>query len=609
MVFNMKFNSLVNIDNTLFKYENIDFESENNIVDECKCNLNEKLKMLLNKSFLELNVKYQIKNSDIERFEVGSTYMTYYTRDRQELRMIHSSVDKDLSETIAKLPQTLLVFQRDIVGEKIVEVSKNKNFSNLYLYSSGGGGHKSAKEAEMERDFKSLMEHVKFAIEDNGVLSIDVDINNKELRKASSLINDERLKNPAKLIEWCEKMGLVKDIDVLHDFLGTVGVWATSQWDQAQKDGDVVKQESLASQQWLSDVFFGPIIFISTLKSLISLKPKQIVSTQAMATPAILLAIKLYNLFFRSKEELEIKLHLYMTDMPTEYAQHFFNSLKRITDFEGKDCLVLHAPKVEEGADWQKLCGLTQERVKELDVHELPVRLEFLKAVKEYQPDLENPSVEIKISDKQELKLLREVMHYQSGHVCTLGDGETEGEQFLNYQMRPEDKGTFIMLGSQPTKSAVEEYVQEHVELARENPTTHYHLFAFTGKFQKESDCFFKQLTTYIKNQPNWPSNLRVVPLSYQTSKQLVSLEMGCDTITRSGGGTTMELLVLNEVYKKFPALPVRQRWVHAQQIKGRSLENSIPLWEKGNYLSIKKKMNAKVIDPKSFKRVLLSGA
>lgn len=93
-------------------------------------------------------------------------------------------------------------------------------------------------------------------------------------------------------------MGLVIDIDVLHDFLGKVGVWATRQWDQAQQEGDVIKQESLASQQWLSDLFFGPIIFIPTLLNLINLKPKQIVSTQAMAIPAILLAIKLYNLFF-----------------------------------------------------------------------------------------------------------------------------------------------------------------------------------------------------------------------------------------------------------------------------------------------------------------------
>lgn len=148
-------------------------------------------------------------------------------------------------------------------------------------------------------------------------------------------------------------------------------------------------------------------------------------------------------------------------------------------------------PKVEEGADWQKLCGLPTERVKELDVHELPVRLDFLKAVNEYQP--------------------------------------------------------------------------------------------------------------------NWPLNLRVIPLSYQTSKQLVSLEMACDTIIRSGGGTTMELLVLNEIYKKFPTLPVRQRWIHAQQIKGRSLEESIPLWEKGNYLFIKNRMSVKVVDPKSFRDLFLS--
>lgn len=602
----MNLSNLINLENVLFSCEKQDYQLMGcAAADDDKNKLNEKLKSLLNTTFRELNLKHQIKNTDVERFEIGSKQITYHTRDHQEFNILHA-IDRDLNARISKLPQTLLTFQRDIVGEKILEISKNKNFSNLYLYSSGGGGHKSAKEAEMERDFKSLMEHVNVAIEENGVLNIDVDINTKDLRKGSSLINDERLKNPAKLSEWCQRIGLVKDIDVLHDFLGKVGIWATSQWDQAQQEGDVVKQESLASQQWLSDLFFGPVIFISTLLSLVSLKPKQIVSTQAMATPSILLAIKLYNLFFKAKGDQEVKLHLYMTDMPTEYAQHFFSSLKRITDFEGKDCLVLHAPKVDEGADWQKLCGLPNERVKELDVHELPVRLDFLKAVNDYQPNLEHPSVEIKVSDQQELMLLHEVMHYQAGNACDLGNKDAQGVQLLNYQMKPEDKGMFIMLGSQPTKSAIESYVQEYLELARANPNTHHHLFTFTGKFEKEGDCFYKQLISYIKNQPNWPSNLSVVPLSYQTSKQLVSLEMACDTITRSGGGTTMELLVLNEVNKKFPALPTRQRWVHAQQIKGRSLEESIPLWEKGNYLFIKKKMNAKVIDPKSFKNAIL---
>ena len=47
--------------------------------------------------------------------------------------------------------------------------------------------------------------------------------------------------------------------------------------------------------------------------------------------------------------------------------------------------------------DWQKLCGLSKEQVRELDVQELPVRSDFLEAVNAYEPDIENPSVEIKV--------------------------------------------------------------------------------------------------------------------------------------------------------------------------------------------------------------------
>lgn len=167
----------------------------------------------------------------------------------------------------------------------------------------------------------------------------------------------------------------------------------------------------------------------------------------------------------------------------------------------------------------------------------------------------------------------------------------------LNYDMEEGDKGYFIMLGSQPTKSAIEGYVQEFSKLAKANPNTNYHVFAYAGKFEKEIECFYKELSTHLRAKEDWPSNLRFLPLSFQTPKQLVSLEMACDTITRSGGSTAMELLVLNGV----KSAPKRARFVHVQKVEDRQkLSDSIPLWERGNFFFLKEKVGAAVIDPDS---------
>ncbi len=559
------------VDNALFNCSKI---PENFINDG---EMKESLKIC----FASLKDTFQVDQKSIRSMKVTENQVVFTTFEKKEFVIDHK---------VASIAQPLL-FQRDLVGERIVQAFNEKKISNLYFYSSGGGGHKSAKEAEMVKQFEKLMEYVKFEVE-NDSLSIDIDFN--QLDKGMNIFNDERLNSPEKCIEWCKKMEIVQDIDVMHDFLGEMGVWATDQWDKAQQAGDVKKQEGLASKQWLSDFIFGPIIFLSTVRNLIKYKPKQIVSTQAMATPSILLAIKLYNVLFKPSKDEDVQLHLYMTDLPTEFAQHFFNSLKRSTIYNIKDYIVLYVPKVEEGTDWKKLCGLTKEQVKELDIEELPVRREFIKAVNEFKIE-EERKVHFKVGNGEELKLLNEVIQFQDKRQ-TIGNDTLQGPQIIDYKLQAEDEATFIMLGSQPEESAIKAYIQESIELAEKNPEIDYHLFVYTGKFEK-----YKDICSYIKEQPHWPPRLRVVPFSYQAPKEVVSLELMCDTKTRSGGATTMELLVLNEVYKKNPTLPGRKRMIHAKQMEGRSLEDSIPLWEKGNYLFLKKHIQASVVEPQKY--------
>ncbi|MGZ3633432.1 MAG: hypothetical protein ACXWM7_03855 [Parachlamydiaceae bacterium] len=488
---------------------------------------------------------------------------------------------------------------RDIVGETILKVAEDSNLGpTLYLYSSGGGGHKSAKDARIEQHFKTLHETVKARLNPNP--------NKEDLQSSvNCLLQDERIKNPAKFADWCKEMDFALEVDVLQTYLGKIGIWAADQWDKAQQMGEIEKQESLASQQWLSDILFGPIIFLGTLIDLISNQPSQIVSTQAIATPSILLAIKFYNQYLKREGQKDVQLHLYMTDMPTEFAKHFFDALKRIKENEGKEFFTLHAPKPKNEIDWPALCGIPKEQVHELEIDKLPIRQDFLNAISSYSAS-NQVSVEIKISDQAELTLLNRLLTLQNRETFT--EVEYAGPQLVSYSMAKEDRGFFVMLGSQPTESAIQAYVDQFVEMAKRNPTTHHHLFSFTGRFCIEEDCFYKRLSTYLttkylskQNKDNWPTNLTVIPLSFQSAQQLVGLEMACDTITRSGGATIMELLALNEIH--IEEMP-RKRLIHAQRSGERSLEESIPLWERGNFyflqeaLNTEKQVSVAAVDP-----------
>lgn len=478
-----------------------------------------------------------------------------------------------------------ITLTKDPLSGSIADAIKRNKTPALYFYSSGGGGHKSAKDAQLEKDWSSLFESVK--------LEYAIHHPNEE---------DPRLQNPAAFISFCKEVGFVQEYDVLHDFLGKIGERCSAVWDKAQESGDVKKQEKLAGKQWLSDIVFAIPIFFATLKRLKQHGPSTIVSTQAMATPSILMAIKVYNSFYKPEGAEDAKLDLYMTDMPTNLAGHFFDALKRIHSWGGKDKLTLYAPKPKNDTDWTVLCGLDAENVVELKTNELPVRPVFLQAAENFVPQ-ENPVIQIKLSCQKEADDLKAVLDRQGVDTELPAFAVPNQANTFNYQMQKEDEGFFLMLGSKPTKQAILDYVDRFVTMANENPNKKYHLFAFAGKYNQNpvEECFYKELCEYTKDVVGLPQNLTIVPLSFQDPSQLVPLMLQCNTITRSGGATVMELLVLDALREQLD-LPEKERFVHAQFVKNRDdLESRIPVWERGNYQFLREalgKERVKATDP-----------
>lgn len=548
-----------------------------------------KLDLLKFNAFLKHIFEKKIKNPQkqkIEKILCEKHQLTCIFENQNEILLKINSTQRKILDKILG-PQEKIEISSDRLGQFILESAKKK-LSTYYLYSSGGGGHKAAKDALVSKHLLELREEIKNAHFIPDLMTSDLNLNTVDW-----IETDPRLENPKKFINWCKKNGLIKENDVLTDYLGHIGQWMASIWNHAQQSGDIHKQKSLASKEWLANLIFGPIIFIQTLKYLIRFQPKEVISTQAIGIYAILLAIKVYNKYFASKK---IKLHLYITDMPTKLASNFFDPLKSLPQWLKKN-FILYSPPPSNEVDWQELCKLSPKQVYELNVKELPVHPEFLNALENFIPSQEKVPIKLNVSSHQELELLQKVLSHQAKTPIILKNKNASpslGKQKIHYEIDPKDENVFIMLGSQPTQSAIYRYIKNYYQLAKKHPHQNYQIFIYTGLFEEEKNCFFKKLSNAILEKKTWPENLRVIPLTFQTPKQKVTLDLMCHTINRSSGVTCMELRILNELKNKYPDYD-KKRYIHAElSPDGKKLDPNP--WEEGNRQWLKDTVGAKVI-------------
>lgn len=567
-------NSASRLNGTNAFYDFVLFQNKESVSPNAKQNQQIASFLSKNAAFI-CNDKIKIKNGRLKVFVDGKWQLVDLT----------SNQEKDLKK-IAKTDQKI-VLTKDPLADFVKQTAAELKTPTYYLYSSGGGGHRTAKEARMETDWTQVYEAVK---------------NNPNCPGVDTLPA-----TPADFIAYCKERGLVNENDVLHDFLGGIGKKASKTWDEAQQSGDVEKQERLLSMQWVSDIVFAIPVFVATLRNLIKHQPETIVSTQAMATPAIMMAIQIYNAFYKPEGANDTVLHLYMTDMPTTLSGHFFNSLKKLTHLGGKDKIVLYAPKPKNDIDWSIMCGLPNQQVVELETHELPVRPAFLRAAQNYQ---RNPnSFQIKLCDEREVENLKDVLAFQ-GINAEVPSIQGKKPAFFDLNIDKSGSNTLLMLGSKPTPEAVTEYINRYVEIAKENPDQKINCFAFCGPYMwaplpgysDKEWSFYDSVCDQIRATADWPKNLTVVPLTYQDADQLVPLMVECDTITRSGGSSSFELFLVEAVSNKFQ-LPERQRYIHAQRVKGReNLVDSIPGHERGNFFFVRDSIGedtVSVMEPK----------
>src|SRR5262249_42248465 len=144
-----------------------------------------------------------------------------------------------------------------------------------------------------------------------------------------------------------------------------------------------------------AEFFMYPIVYFRTKWMLqkLAVEPEFVVSTQAFCINAIVSAMRDVN----HERGWNMHMDVYLTDMPSKKATHFFPSIRKLSnDDELCKMVTLHAPKpmlkpneTEEGF-WQRYIG----KVKVITSDKFPIRQAFLDT-KTLKETLSKPSLEV----------------------------------------------------------------------------------------------------------------------------------------------------------------------------------------------------------------------
>ncbi len=312
------------------------------------------------------------------------------------------------------------------------------------------------------------------------------------------------------------------DVDVTGPkMLGFLGDWAVNAWDSAQASGNISYLERHAWWGWLAEIIMYPIVYFRTkwLLQSLAVEPEFVVSTQAFCINAIVSAMRTVN----HERGWNMHMDVYLTDMPSKKASHFFPSVKKLSNDDSLCQMVtLHAPKPfikpneTEDAFWQKYVG----KVKVITPDKFPIRQAFL--------NTEN---------------LKNALLQPSLDLPFVLNREDEGP--INTHIKQEDKLAFLMLGSVPTNESVHEWLKEFVSASKEGAQKGrvHHFFIYCGFPGSALWQSVKAKVEELKSQGKIPDNCNIVPFTNQQDPAIALLMARSDlSITRSGGITSMEL-------------------------------------------------------------------
>lgn len=411
----------------------------------------------------------------------------------------------------------------------------------LLITSSGGGGHLQAAKAQA---VKALSEDSKTEIIQKDIL---IDIVSKQFGK-----------------------GFV--------FL----------WNFSQKRGSVRFLMFLLKNIPTADFLFGSFIFLRVFYIILKEGIDQIVDTQPIGTSAIIKAIKLA----KKMSGKSLKLEKIVTELPTDSVVHFFKPIKSLSPNDRSFLkLISTFPLLNKNqtaeAFWQKNCGLSE---KEVCYESFPLRPSFQKYTNTKRKHNERMEIKICVNSSEEKFLIADTIKKGTLHSEIYRDK-------IAVMIKPTDKVSTILLGSQPTEEATIKYVKKYIEIMRRLGIDEKHLlFVFCNAHHEHRNSLLKRVHSLAQKVDHYPENLNIIPMCFQSDDVIASLYYRSDaTFTRSGGLTAMELMSVAQ----------GQIWIHSETrhgtINGENLGRGMPIWERGNASYLQEKKGARFITPETF--------
>lgn len=264
----------------------------------------------------------------------------------------------------------------------------------------------------------------------------------------------------------------------------------------------------------------------------------EIISTQILGIAALCDAVIAHNEKYGSL----VQVHQYITDMPTEYASHFFESLEQLTP-QQRQVIFLYGVNLEE--NWPKVCERYSNlgesafgKVVTIDPHNNPM----------VRPGFKKGSLaEFVKTQKCELEVQMPVRQ------CP-----------VKYAVAPEEKIACIMLGSQASNDIVK-YVSQLVDYGR-----YKKIFIFGGATERIQGVI-KEAVKDVQ------TDVELIYLANQDDDHIAPIMARSNLIiTRTGGISCFEQMAL--VHR----IPDQYVYLHAKSDAKGVMSTGIE-WEDGN--------------------------
>lgn len=377
----------------------------------------------------------------------------------------------------------------------------------------------------------------------------------------------------------------VIEVDVLNDWVNKwLNVTYLAKWNEWQRVGNVCKQERLKKGLFLADIFFAPMIFYNTFKTLLAEDIDRIIDTQVVGTSSIILAIRLANRFTKKNLYLE----KVITELPTDQVTHFFKPIKSLSRKSKKHLRIISThPLLKEHQTtetfWKEQCGVPESII---SYDSLPLRPSFIDLRKK-QRVRKKMTLPIHYENAFEQKLILSAIKKGSSHYKVL-------KNELSMTIEPDDRVSLVMLGSRPNEKATLEYVEHFINilLKEKNQNKKDLLFVFCSSERNSRGFLLEKISNLVSQARNYPKSLTVIPMPFQDDSVIAPLFFRSDaTFTRSGGLTSMELLTVCS----------GKIWIHAENLKKGSKIFMMPHWELGNAYYLKEKKGAEIVTPEKF--------